>query len=202
MAGQLGLYTCETCPTDCSVQQAPDFSINNCVDAIELFLSEISSIYFTGVDEEDCTEPIAKPTDWTSASDWTDVLDNEADDKIRFINVIGDMPEPEQQETILSGGRKKIGNKTYTINGDLDEFNATNYTAMRKLQCGFTGFFWFQTRGGKLFGGPKGFKAIVTKAFSPHERGENVYQKISIQIQWESKCAPDMIASRIVSGTC
>lgn len=202
MAGQLGLYTCETCPADCSVQEAPVFTINNCVDAIALFESEISVLYFVGVSDEDCTEPAAKPTDWESASAWAAVLSNTEAGKIRFLNVIGDMPEPEQEIITLSGGREKAGLKTYLVNFDIDEFNDVNYTAMRALNCGFTGFFWYGTKGGKLFGGPKGLKATVVKAFTPHERGENIYQKIIGQLKWRSQCAPDMIASPIVSGTC
>lgn len=202
MAGQLGLYTCETCPEDCSVQQAPTFSINNCVDAIALFESEISVIYFTGVSDDDCTEPVAKPANWENASDWADAISNTENDKIRAINVIGDMPEPEQEIITMSGGREKAGLKTYLQNFDVDEFNDDNYTAMRTLQCGFTGFFWYGTKGGKLFGGPKGIKATIVKAFTPHERGENIYQKIVYQLKWRSQCAPEMITNPIVSGTC
>lgn len=202
MAGQLGLYDCETCPTDCTTQQAPVFTINSCVDAITLYLSEISKIYFCSPDPNDCTQPVAKPSDWTSAPAWADVLSNTEDDKIRYINVIGDIPEPEQQETVMSGGRIKIGNKTYTCNWDVDEINAVNYTASRKLECGYTGFFWYETRGGLLFGGPKGIKANVTKANSPHERGDTAYQKILGQIKWESKCKPEMIVSPITAASC
>lgn len=202
MAGQLGLYACETCPTDCSVQEAPVFSINNCVDAITLYESEISIIYFVGIDNTDCTEPLTKPSDWTSAAAWAEVLSNTEVGKIRRLNVIGDMPEPEQQIITMSGGREKVGAKTFLINFDIDEFNADNYTAMRELECGFTGFFWYGTKGGLLFGGPKGIKATVVKANTLHERGENLYQKILSQIKWKSNCSPEMIVSPITSGTC
>lgn len=202
MAGQLGLYICETCPESCSVQEAPDFSINSCVDSITLYESEISTLYFVGVDATDCTEPAAKPADWTQAADWVTVLSNTEDGKIRFINVIGDMPEPEQTITVLSGGREKVGMKTFLLNWDLDEFNPTNYTGMRKLECGFTGFFWYGTRGGLLYGGPKGIKASVTKVNNPKERGDNVYEKILGQIKWMAKCHPPMIVSPIAASAC
>lgn len=202
MAGQLGLYTCEACPVDCSTQNAPVFTINNCVDAINLYESEISKIYFVGVDDTDCTEPAAKPTDWESASDWAAVISNTTANMIRSLNVIGDLPEPEGTEIVLSGGRKKFGNKTFNLNFDLDEFNAVNYTASRQLECGFTGFFWYGTRGGLLFGGAKGIKGTILKANAPHERGENVYQKILMQLQFESKCKPEMIVSPIAEASC
>lgn len=201
MAGQLGLYTCESCPTDCSTQQPQEWTINNCVDSIELFESEISVLYYTGVSDSDCSEPAVKPADWESAANWASVLANTGNDKIRFLNVIGDIAEPEQPIVTLSGGREKAGMKTFTLNADVDEFNDTNHTAMRKLECGFTGFFWYGTKGGKLFGGPKGIKATVVKAFTPHERGD-AYQKISLQIKWKSKCSPAMIANPIVASTC
>lgn len=202
MAGQLGLYLCETCPEDCANQAAPVFTINNCVDAITLYESEISHVYFIEVSVEDCTLPLLAPDDWTSAVDWAAVLSNTEVGKIRSLNVIGDLPEPEQVETLLSGGRKKIGNKTFNLNFDIDEFNAVNYTASRKLECGFTGFFWYGTRGGLLFGGPNGIKATVIKSNAPHERGDNVYQKILNQIQWEAKCKPPMITSPITEAVC
>lgn len=202
MAGQLGLYTCETCPADCSVQEAPSFTINNCVDSIELFLSEISTIYFVGVSDSDCTQPTTKPEDWESAANWTSVLSNTDAGKIRFLNVVGDIPEPEQEIVVMSGGREKSGLKTFLLNYDIDEFNDDNYTAHRMLECGFTGFFWYGTKGGKLFGGPKGIKATVVKSFVPHERGDNTYQKIIGQIKWRSKCSPEMITSPIATGNC
>lgn len=202
MAGQLGLYTCETCPENCSTQQAPDFLINECVDAINLYDSEIAVILFVGVDPTDCTEPVVKPVDWTSAGAWANVMSNTDDDKIRSINVIGDMPKPEKTTNTISKGRQKSSNKKFRINADLDEFNTTNYTAMRKLECGFTGFFWWITKGGLLYGGTKGAKATIVDADSPHERGENVYQKIQLGIEFESKCHPAMIVSPLTTVTC
>lgn len=201
MAGQLGLYACETCVTDCDNAQAPAFTINNCVDAITLYESEIAYLFFVGVKPDDCTEPVIKPTDWTLAADWVAVLSNTDDNKIRQLNVIGDMPVPDKTETILSLGRKKIGMKTFKLNADLDEFNTVNYTASRKLECGFTGFFWYGTKGGLLFGGPKGIKATVVAADNPKERG-GAYEKIILGIEFESKCKPPMIVSPIAQASC
>lgn len=199
---QLGLYQCETCAEDCATAQAPDFDINECADVIEFFESEISTLYMVGVSASDCTQPAAKPTDWTSPTDWAAVISNSDDNKIRMINVIGDMPAAEAAVINFSKGRQKNGRKTFTVNIDIDEFNSTNYTAMRQLECGFTGFFWFGTRGAKLYGGPSGFKASVINANAPKERGENVYEKIQIVLQFESKCSPEMIDSPIAVATC
>lgn len=199
---QLGLYACPTCPVDCAAAEAPAFSINDCAEAIEFYESEISDFYFTGVDATDCTVAEIVPVAWTSGANWASVIANTGALKIRHLNVIGDMPLPEATNITFSKGRIKNGLKTYTVNLTLDEYNTTNYTAMRTMECGFTGFGWFGTRGGLLYGDQTGIKFTVTSIGAPKERGENVYEKIEITIQWQSRCSPAMIISPITTASC
>lgn len=199
---QLGLYACETCPADCDAAAAPAFDINDCAEAIEFYESEISDFFFTGVDATDCTVAEIVPVAWTSGANWASVIANTGALKIRRINVIGDMPLPEATNITFSKGRIKNGLKTFTQNITIDEYNPTNYTAMRLLECGYTGFAWFQTRGGLLYGGQTGIKFTVTSIGAPKERGENVYERIEMVIQWQSRCSPAMIVSPIVSVAC
>lgn len=199
---QLGLYACAACPEDCGVAVAPNFDINECVDAIEFYDSEIAVLYMTGVDPDDCTVAAVWPADPTAALDWAALINNTGAGAIRAINVVGDMPAKTSTPLTFSKGRIKNVGGIFTANITIDEFNLTNYAAMRLLECGYTGFFAFQTLGGMLYGAATGIKAQVISADAPKVRGENNFEKIEIVLQWKSKCSPDMIVSPITQAAC
>lgn len=186
----LANYTCPACPTDCSTVDLPTVDFPSCVEAIYEELSEICGIYIVGESSTTPGEPQVKPGDWTTLAAWEAVLGQTGTDKIRYLVGMGDLPEPEQTVRTLSKKRKKLGNKIFTLNFDVDDINDTNREFIRAMECGKTVFLWFETLGGALYGGENGIKADVVAANLPLDRGPDSYARGVLQFEWESTCHP------------
>lgn len=184
-----GQYECPGCNGDCGTADCVKFVTQECVDGIQLCESEICTALYSCPDPDDPTKPLFQPTDWTIEADWKAAIDN---GDVCKINVIGDMPAPEQETLTLSKRRKKVGKKKFSLNLDIDEFSEANYEAMRKWECGASVFLWFQTIDGGLYGGENGIYLDITEANSPLTRGEGQYKKILLKAEWERSCHPPM----------
>lgn len=138
-----------TCLNDCATN-IPDVSFADCNP--EINLSQIAKIYLA--------KPVAASfSDWTQASEWATRISttDDTDDAIRPLTVIGDKPLPETGTKTISGGRIVTTDKKHTINFDIDESNATNHDFARGAsKCTKSVKFWYETIGGKLFGGNDG----------------------------------------------
>lgn len=188
-------YPCPDLGATCTDIQVPAVDFATCVEGMYEEESEICGIYVVKEDPANPGQPIVKPTDWTSLTDWEAQLDQSADDKIRYLPGIGDLPEPEQVVRTVSKRRKKLGNKTFNVNFDIDELNDTNREYVRSLEKGFTLFMWFETLGGGLYGGPDGIKTDVVKANLPLARGESSYAMGLIVLEWEHSCHPPRVSN-------
>lgn len=181
-----GLYTCPDCGGDCGTGICVEFVTNDCVDAFELCESELCTLFYSCADPDDPSLPLYKPADWTSTADFQAAITQ----GLIKINIIGDIAEPTQDVVTISKGRQKVGNKSFVMNADIDEWSIANYEAMRRWECGATIFLWAQSLGGITIGGENGIRVDVTKANSPFLRGDNQYKKILLEMQWDSKCHP------------
>lgn len=186
-------YATPTCPTDCTTADLPAIAMADCVDAMITEESEIQEIFMTINDGAGA--PKAKPTSWTSKSDWLAVIADTGNDKVRKLNVIGDKPLADATTRTLSKRRKKAGTKTQTINFDIDDISPANYDFMRQLQCGATVVIWYSTVGGYLYGGPNGFEVSVANIGEVLDRGENNYAVIRGILSWENQFSPPRIAN-------
>ena len=163
------------CPADCTV-------------------SQITKIYIT--------KPDATPfTDWTVPTEWETRIANTdptepTGDEIRILTVIGDKPAPSSNVIDISGGRKYTTNKNHTIPFDIDETNDVNYEAMRMLQCGGQFRIWYETLGGKLYGGDEGILATVDIS-DILARGVNEIEKLTGTLSWDKKFDPERTDSPI-----
>lgn len=172
-----------TCPANCAAP-LPVFSFTDCNP--EVFLSEIEWLL------------LAKPTatniaDMDVLASWSDRVENSGvatADTIRKIRVTGDMPAAAENEQTISGQRRLVVDRTFTINAEVDETGDVNYQALRELQCGGLMKIWPVTRSGHIFGGVTGVLATVKTNLSL-ARGENEIQKISITATWKSKFFPE-----------
>lgn len=140
-----------TCAEDCEFN-IPAVSFAECNP--EINLSQIAKLHIAQPDAADFT-------DWTQAAEWTTrISDTSTDvDAIRSLTVIADKPLPETGSKTISGGRIVTTDKKHTINFEIDESNATNHEFARGGKCMKQVKFWYETIGGKLFGGNKGIKA-------------------------------------------
>lgn len=190
-------YTCPTCD-ECDELELPPFVFNDDCDP-ESEESEICDILFTVEDPENPGTALGGPTDWTQTADWTAAIDNTAADKVRKLTGIGDLPEPEQEIRIVSKRRKVMGLKNFTLNHTIDDVTDENYNAARELECGGVVRLWLRTLGGRLYGGQEGIRASITKANMPLDRGQNTFERIELQFQWEHSCHPPRIADPIAA---
>ena len=96
-----------TCPTDCT-GVLDEVSFSEC--APEVHFGEIAKLYLW---VDSITPPFASQANYDSAAHWATHLDDSGSsiDDIRTLIVIGEMPEPEQTETPISGDRTVVGYK-------------------------------------------------------------------------------------------
>lgn len=147
------------CPTTCSGAVA-DVSFSEC--APEYHWGEVSKIYIVESDFES-VDNAGNPgfSDVTSLTEWTDNLSDTADNKIRTLVVIGELPEAETTEVPASGDRVAIGYKTFNLNFVIDETNDTNYNFLLMSECGGKYLIWFETSDGLLYGGNLGIEVSL-----------------------------------------
>jgi hypothetical protein len=128
-------------------------------------------------------------TDVSSLGEWTTNLSDTADNKIRTLIVIGELPEPERLEVATSGDRIAIGYKTFNLNFAIDETNDTNYNFLLQTECGGKFLIWYETSDGMLYGGNDGIEvSIVLNQPIPRER--NAIVTIVGKATWKSKFSP------------
>lgn len=181
------------CPEGCT-STPPPVEFDNCspeinVGPIEyLYIGQLGNVF----------------SDWTQAAEWTSRIDNTGTNAvdIRQLRVIGEMARPEGSEKKISGGRRYTGPKTFTLELEVDETNATNYAFIRTMECGGNYPVWFETSNnsgaaGLLFGDNDGIEAYIKADYTiPREEGD--IQKIMITVTWDSKYHPSRTVSPIV----
>ena len=173
------------CPTDCT-GALESVLFSEC--APEVHFGEIAKLYLW---VDSATPPFGSQADYDSAAHWATHLNQTATaiDDIREFIVIGEMPEPEQTETPISGDRTVIGYKKFTLNLDVDETNETNYNFLLASECNGQYKANFETADGVLYGGWEGLDvSLKMNQVIPRSRQEIV--KIMAKISWTSKNHP------------
>ena len=194
----MSLYSCVACPDDCDDFAMPAVDFADCVDSHTEEESEITEIFMT-VPQDDGNGNITAvggPGDWTSAASWAGAISASGASKVRQLIVIGDKGQADQESRIISRGRTKYGPKTFTVNADIDDVSDLNYELIRNLECGVDVVFWFQTKGGYLYGGAEGIKATATADWIL-DRGAGSYSRGAITLTWKHTCNPPRIESPI-----
>jgi len=181
----MSIITLPDCPTDCTgVLESVSFS--EC--APEVHFGEIAKLYLW---VDSATPPFASQAQYDSAAHWATHLNESgvAVDDIREFTVIGEMPEPEQTETPISGDRTVIGYKKFVLNLEIDETNETNYNFLLASECNGKYKCNFETADGILYGGYLGLDVSVKmNQVIPKERSGVV--KIMTKVTWSSKNHP------------
>jgi hypothetical protein len=170
-----------TCPESCA-GSLPEPLFNEC--APEIGYGEIAKIYLAKADSAvfNNVELLAEWTQRLTAGVATA-------DAIREFTVLGDLPEPELSEIVISGNRTVRGFKKFTLNFEIDEDNDANYQAHLTFECNTKFRMWFETADGMLFGGNEGIEAsILTNYVIP--RGRTEVRKVMGKATWDSKKSP------------
>lgn len=177
------------CPTGCDSALAPvEFDFCN----PEVNSSEIRRIFVAAKN----AEPF---TDWSTASEWisridqTDTTDKNA---IRILTVIGSKAAGSPVTRELSDGRTKQIRKDQSLSFQVDENNDTNYEFFRMLECSGTVKFWYETKGGKLYGGNNGIVGDMI-ADEILNSGADEIATFDGTITWKAKFSPERTNSPI-----
>ena len=167
------------CPTNC-IGAVEAVSFSEC--SPEYHWGEVSKIYITET-------TFAGFTDVSDLAEWTANLDDSADNKIRTLVVIGELPEPEKTEVVASGDRIATGFKTFSLAFEIDETNDTNYNFLLLIECGNKVTFWFETSDGLLYGGNDGIEAsLLLNVMIPRER--TALSKFMGKLSWKNIQSP------------
>jgi len=189
----MSVITLPVCPTTCAGTLG-SVRFNEC--APEVHFGEIARLYLWALDDE----AFASQADFDDLVHWSEHIMEGPDihtglpadtitDPIRVFTVIGEMPEPEQTETSISGDRIIIGFKKFVLNLEIDETNDTNYNFLLLSECGGKYHAVFETADGMVYGGYQGLEvSIKMNQVIPRERTNVV--KIMVKVSWSSKTHP------------
>lgn len=179
---------------DCDEQKLPPVNFSDC--APQLNLSEIEYIY-VGPKNAKAFTSVADAAEWTTRLSESDI---ESPDVIRPLRVIGNLPAGSVRTKVISGNRtKKLGNDR-TLNWLIDDVSDENYEFFRKfVECNSDVTFWFETRGGKLYGDNAGIKGSISGNLVLDE-GADATETIQGTIIWDDNHSPDRVDSPIVKS--
>jgi hypothetical protein len=177
------------CPTTCAGGLGI-VEFNDC--APEIHYGEITRLYLWALDDV----PFATHEEFSTMSHWNNHLNNDdvapttpVNQPIRYMTVIGDMPEPEQTETPISGDRIVYGFKKFVLNLEIDETNEHNYEFLLLSECGGKYKAVFETADGMVYGGWQGLEVTLKmNQVIPRERTAVV--KIMLRVTWTSRTHP------------
>lgn len=181
-----------TCAANCDVN-LPVVNFDDCNPQVNY--SEIRRIFIA--------KKGAVPfVNWLSAAEWLTRMSQSTtigDDYIRALTVIADKPAAASVIKEISNGRRIVIGKDHTINFTIDDVSDENYEFMRGLECGGEYRFWYETEGGKMFGGNDGFLSRLD-ANSVLNRGRDEIETISGVMTWRTKFSPERGDSPIFSN--
>ncbi len=179
------LYECPAVQ-DCETPVLPSVAFDECSpDASRR--AEINRVYVSYEDPANAGVPATGAIDWSDASGITTAFDGTNG---IILTVIGDKPDPEEDQRQVSNNRTIIGERTHTINATIDDMSDDNYEFVRSMQMGGKYIIWYETIGGSVFGGDEGILANVNSATLPLERGDGNYEAGNVQFSWKKVCDP------------
>lgn len=159
----------------------------------EFNLSEVRRIFIA--------KPIAQPfTDWKLETEWLSRLSDNStsgDDYIRTLVVRGNKPAPASVIKALTNLRNKKITKNHTLNFLVDETNDTNHEFLRELEGSNSNFkIWYETHGGKMFGGNSGIVVDIDLNMVLAEGEEEIQTYVGVAT-WKNKVTEEMAISPI-----
>lgn len=178
-----------TCPETCE-GTLPPVNFSNCAPTI--LESEIVRVFVARLNA-------APFTDWKSATEWTerisqtDVADQDA---IRVLTVVGDKPAPTSTPRDISNGRQVTPFKEHTVNITIDDVTDENYEFMRQLECGAGVKAWYETAGGKMYGGNTGLEKSKLNLDDILPSGDEI-ETLQGALTWRNKFHPERTDSPI-----
>lgn len=179
---------------DCEEQKLPIVNFSDC--APQLNLSEVEYIY-VGPKNAKAFTSVAEAAEWTTRLSESDI---ESPDVIRPLRVVGNVPAGSPRTKVISGNRTVSLGNDRVLNWLIDDVSDENYEFFRKfVECSGGATVWFETRGGKLYGGNEGIKGTMLGNIVLDE-GVDATETIQGTFTWDSKHSPDRVDSPIVKS--
>lgn len=178
-----------TCPTDCG-GTLPPVNFSSCAPTI--LESEIVRIFVARATAAAFTDA-GSATEWNTRISQTDIEDP---DTIRVLTVIGDKPAATSTPRDISNGRQVTPFKEHTVNVTIDDATQENYEFMRNLECGGQVKVWYETAGGKLYGGNTGIEKARLDLNQVLASGDEI-ETIQGTVTWRNKHHPERTDSPI-----
>lgn len=177
------MYDTPACAA-CDDLELPE-TTNNCVP--EQNESEICYLFVSIPDPSNPNIPAITSPDFSSPTVAATFTAPEG----AMLRVIGDLPEPEDNQRVVSLGQTVPGKKNFAPNFTIDDTSDENYEFLRTLECAPNIFIWWMTLGGKVYGDPaNGIPATVSKANAPLDRGQGNYERFEVTTTWRAKGHP------------
>lgn len=160
----------------------PALTVSYCTPTVNY--GQIRRIFFTRLGDD--------MTDWTDDEEWGTRLDNSTAlpspptlAGIRYLNVIGSLPEPEIPELEISLGRKVYNIPRWTLSARVDETSTNNIAFARTVQAAGAAIYavWYETAD-KMYGGNSGLTASLKIAkVIPESKDELEYLQVTITFE-------------------
>lgn len=186
-----GQYSVAWTATTCDNSQQPAVSFAECAELVQQNESQIHGVLLCDLNATDPTAPAtAAPVALSDLAAWEAVIGDLAG-QWKLLDVIGDIPEAEQTERIISKGRVKKSLKTFTINFDVDDTTDENYAFMRYCESSPEKIMYYYDK--DYLYGP--VKCQITRANAPKARGEDSYDVFVFSARWEHEHHPPRTTS-------
>lgn len=127
------------------------------------------------------------PSSWVLPGAMEAIIDNTVSDNSagKWLIGRGSIDRPEDIIVSLGKREKKVGARLYTLDYEINIRANAIYAFMQTLQSGWKGFnFWFNTRGGRLLGGPNGVCPDFVTAWAEYGAEPGDVERGFIQLQW------------------
>lgn len=133
------------------------------------------------------------PASWVVASNITDIIDNTVTDNSAGKWLVGRGRIPKPEEVIINLGKihREIESRIYALTFEVNIRCNEIYAFLQTIQKNYTAFdFWYNTRGGRLFGGPNGLCPEFVTGWTEYSEDANGVERGFIQIVWRSCMDP------------
>lgn len=140
------------------------------------------------------------PSSWVSADAMEAVIDNTVTDNSAGKWIVGRGGIEKPDEVIIGLGKRtrKVGARLYTLDYEVNIRPNGIYNFLTTLQTGYRGFnFWFNTLGGRLFGGPTGICPDFVTAWTEYSEEAEEVERGYIQLQWYADGDPPRTLANI-----
>jgi len=133
------------------------------------------------------------PASWVLVSDVEAIIDNTdtSNSAGKWLVGRGSVGRPSEVVVELGKIHRQVSHRIYTLEYEVNIRENGVYAFLQTLQKNYTGFtFWYNTLGGRLFGGSAGIEPDFVTAWTEYSEEADALERGFIQIQWRADGDP------------